>query len=88
MNKIRPEPPGLRYKITTLVTHNRNGRSVIAFCPICDHVEEARDDGVGREQTQTVSVAKIQAHIRRRHRSKAAKAGFPGAAQANGPAVN
>jgi hypothetical protein len=57
-------------KITTLVDHHREGRYVIAFCPLCDHAAEAEDVGGGREQTASVSVAKIEAHLRRIHRKR------------------
>jgi hypothetical protein len=61
------------HKIATLVDHERDGRYIIAFCPICDHAEEAKDDGAGRDQTQFDSIAKIKLHIRHRHRTKSAK---------------
>ena len=60
-------------KIATLVDHERDGRYVIAFCPICDHAEEAKDDGGGRVETESVSIAKIKVHIGSRHSTKAAK---------------
>jgi hypothetical protein len=57
-------------KIATLVDFHREGRFVIAYCPLCDHAEEAEDVGGGREQTASISVAKIEAHLRRIHRDK------------------
>jgi len=57
-------------KIATLVNRQRDGLLVFAFCPICDHAEEARDQGGGQEQTQSDSIAKIKLHIRKIHRSK------------------
>jgi hypothetical protein len=71
---IKKTPAGPDFspkKITTLVDHHREGRYVIAFCPLCDHAAEAEDVGGGREQTASVSVAKIEAHLRRIHRNKA-----------------
>jgi hypothetical protein len=74
MNATQPESPIISEpKIATLVDHQRDGRFVIAFCPICDHAEEAEDDGIERGQTESVSVAKIKVHIRNRHNAKPAK---------------
>jgi hypothetical protein len=70
MNDQPFQLPPVRGKIATLVDHEREGRFVFAFCPICDHVEEAGDDGGGREQAASDSVAKIKIHIRRVHREK------------------
>jgi len=63
---------GRTARITTLVDFHREGRFVIAFCPLCDHAEEAEDVGGGREQAASVSVSKIEAHLRRIHRNKSA----------------
>jgi hypothetical protein len=71
MNNAPLSPPALRHEITTLVDHEREGRFVVAFCPICDHAEESEDGGGGREHAQYASVAKIEVHIRKRHRAKA-----------------
>ena len=57
-------------EIPTLVDHHRNGRFVIAFCPICDRMAEAPDDGRGREGTAAVCIAEIKLHIRKAHRQK------------------
>lgn len=60
-------------KIATLVDYQRDGRFVVAFCPICDHAEEAEDEGGGREHTASESIAKIRVHIFKRHHAKPAK---------------
>ena len=73
VNVSQTEVPGSGHKIATLVDHQREGRFIVAFCPICDHAEEAEDDGGGRGQAESVSVAKIKVHIRYRHRAKAEK---------------
>jgi hypothetical protein len=73
MNDVRPDssvPPG---KITTLVDHQREGRFVFAFCPLCDHAEEAEDLGGGRDQAASASAAKIEKHLRKYHRGKSFK---------------
>jgi hypothetical protein len=70
MNAHQTEATGSGHKIATLVDHQREGRFVIAFCPICDHAEEAEDDGGGRGKTESVSIAKIKVHISYRHRGK------------------
>lgn len=69
----QPDPLVSRHKIATLVDHHRDGHFVVAFCPICDHAEEAKDDGEGRSQTESASIAKIKIHIRNRHRAKPAR---------------
>lgn len=38
-----------------------------AFCPVCDHAEEVRDDGQGQEQTRQRAIDKVLAHWVRRH---------------------
>ena len=63
----------LSNRIATLVDHRREGRFVVAFCPICDHAEEAEDAGAGRSETRSASVAKIKAHMRHAHRSRMAR---------------
>jgi len=73
MNALEPESAASAHRIATLVDHQRDGRYVVAFCPICDHAEEAEDDGAGRGPTESVSVAKIKVHILNRHQSKPAK---------------
>jgi hypothetical protein len=73
MNDQSFQLPPVRGKIATLVDHDRDGRFVFAFCPICDHVEEAGDDGGGREQAASDSVAKIKIHIRRVHPAQPVK---------------
>ena len=73
MNIFQPESSNQAHKITTLVDHQREGRFVVAFCPICDHAEEAKDDGGGRGQTESVSIAKIKVHISNRHRARPAR---------------
>ncbi len=73
MNEAQPGPPAAGHEITTLVDHHRDGRFVVAFCPICDHVEEAKDGGQGRNETTSLSVAKIKVHIHKRHPAEAAK---------------
>jgi len=70
MNILHTESPDAEHKIATLVDHQREGRFVVAFCPICDHAEEAKDDGGGRGQTESVSIAKIKVHISNRHRAR------------------
>ena len=60
--------PAARGRITTLVDYQREGRFIFAFCPVCDHAEEAEDIGGGRDQTASASVAKVEAHLRRAHR--------------------
>ena len=71
-------PPVSPLKIATLVDHKRDGRFVIAYCPICDHAEEAEDNGDGRERAQSASVARIEVHIYKRHRAKAIHIKLPG----------
>jgi hypothetical protein len=71
MNNAPLQSPALRHRISTLVDHEREGRFIVAFCPICDHAEESEDDGGGREHAQFASVAKIEVHIRERHRARA-----------------
>jgi len=61
-------------EIPTLVDHHRNGRFVIAFCPVCDRMAEAPDDGRGREGTAAVCIAEIKLHIRKAHRPKSLRA--------------
>jgi hypothetical protein len=73
VNAPQTEATGSGPKIATLVDHQRDGRFVVAFCPICDHAEEAEADGGGRGQAESVSIAKIKVHIRYRHRTKPAK---------------
>ena len=73
MNILEPEFSAPGPKIATLVDHQREGRFVIAFCPICDHAEEAKDDGGGRGQMESVSIAKIKVHISNRHRTRPAR---------------
>ncbi len=73
MNILEPEFSAPGPKIATLVDHQREGRFVIAFCPICDHAEEAKDDGGGRGQMESISIAKIKVHISNRHRVKPAR---------------
>jgi hypothetical protein len=73
MNLSQTNPTDARFKIATLVDHQREGRFVVAFCPICDHAEEAEDDGGGREQTASESIAKIKVHIRKRHQAAPAR---------------
>ena len=73
MNVLEPEFSVPGPKIATLVDHQREGRFVIAFCPICDHAEEAKDDGGGRGQMESVSIAKIKVHISNRHRARPAR---------------
>ena len=72
MNESTPDFTS-SHRIATLVDHNREGRFVVAFCPICDHAEEAEDDGSGRDRTESQSVAKIKVHIHNRHRARAMK---------------
>ena len=60
--------------IPTLVDHHRDGRFVIAFCPVCDRMAEAPDDGRGREGTAAVCIAEIKLHIRKAHRPKSPRA--------------
>ena len=72
MRDIQPELSESRHKIATLVDHKREGRFVIAFCPICDHAEEAEIGREGRDQTEPDSVAKIRVHISNRHRARTA----------------
>jgi hypothetical protein len=61
------DSPISSHRIATLIDREREGRFVIAFCPICDHAEEAEDSGEGQDQAQTASVAKIRLHIQNRH---------------------
>jgi len=63
-------PPVSHDIIPTLVDHSREGKIVIAFCPICDRVEEASENGRGREYATANSIAKIQLHIRKSHPPK------------------
>jgi hypothetical protein len=67
VNDSQPGSADPWHKIATLVDHQRDGRFVVAFCPICDHAEEAEDGGGGHSQTQSLSIAKIKLHIRNRH---------------------
>ena len=73
MNILQTESSEAAHKITTLVDHQREGRFVVAFCPICDHAEEAKDDGGGRGQMESISIAKIKVHISNRHRTRPAR---------------
>ena len=63
-------PPVSPDKISTLVDHSREGKFVIAFCPICDRTAEATENGRGREEAMADSIAKIQLHIRKSHPPK------------------
>ena len=63
-------PPVAPDKISTLVDHSREGKFVIAFCPICDRTAEANENGRGREEATADSIAKIQLHIRKSHPPK------------------
>jgi hypothetical protein len=72
VNDNQPEVEDSSTEITTLVDHQREGRYVFAFCPICDHAEEARDAGRGRDMALSDSVNKIKAHLRKAHRAKTA----------------
>ena len=64
-------PPILIDQVSTLVDQQRDGKFVVAFCPICDWTEQvATVDERSREQVKTASIAKIQVHIRKRHRPK------------------
>jgi hypothetical protein len=73
MNILQTESSEAAHKITTLLDHQREGRFVVAFCPICDHAEEAKDDGGGRGQMESISIAKIKVHISIRHRARPAR---------------
>ena len=68
MSNVQSSRSGLEEKITTLVDHDREGRFIFAFCPVCDHAVESEDTGAGRDQTMSASVAKIETHLRRIHR--------------------
>jgi hypothetical protein len=72
MSNVQSNRAGFEEKITTLVDHGREGRFIFAFCPVCDHAEEAEDTGSGRDQAVSASVAKIEAHLRRIHRKPVA----------------
>ena len=63
-------PPVSHDRISTLVDHAREGKIVIAFCPICDLAAEAADEGRGSEFAMANSIAKIQLHIRKSHPPK------------------
>jgi len=56
--------------IPTLVDHDRDARFIIAFCPICDRMAKAPDDGRGLEGTAARCIAEIKLHISKRHRPK------------------
>jgi hypothetical protein len=60
-------------RVATLIDRQRDGRFVIAFCPICDHSEEAENGGEDHDQTQAASVAKIRLHIQNRHHPRPSK---------------
>ena len=70
-------PPVAHDKIPTLIDHAREGKFVIAFCPICDRVEEASENGRGREGATANSIAKIQLHIRKSHPPKTKRVKIP-----------
>jgi len=72
-NRLAPASP---QKISTLVDHHRDGRFVIAFCPICDRTAEAADDGRGREPAAAAAIAKIQIHISKAHQPKSQRGKF------------
>ena len=63
-------PPVAPDNIPTLVDHAREGKIVIAFCPICDRTAEASENGRDREEAMADSIAKIQLHIRKSHPPK------------------
>ena len=73
MNESLYIPSSTSVKIATLVDHKREGLFVFAFCPICDHAEESRDEGTGRDGAKSSSIAKIQVHISKAHRPKPVK---------------
>jgi hypothetical protein len=73
MSHFDGEPALNNLKIATLVDRKREGRFVVAFCPICDHAEEVEDGGGGTEHTKQASMARIRLHIDRRHKRKPAR---------------
>jgi hypothetical protein len=54
--------------ISTLVDHGRDKQFVVAFCPICDHAEEAPARDNDLETAKNSSIAIIRQHLRRKHR--------------------
>jgi hypothetical protein len=56
-------------KITTLVDYSRRGRYILAYCPVCDHCEEARVVDDDQHGAEAASIQQVRLHIRRRHRS-------------------
>ncbi|MEI7534501.1 MAG: hypothetical protein WCK57_09035 [Verrucomicrobiae bacterium] len=71
--KLAPES---RDKIATLVDHKRDGRFVIAFCPVCDWTAEATNKGLGAEEAASACIAEVKLHIRRAHPSKSKNKGI------------
>jgi uncharacterized Zn finger protein (UPF0148 family) len=59
------------FKISTLVDHSREGRFVVAFCPICDHAEEVPAPHGNHAKAANASIENIQRHVRRNHRTAA-----------------
>jgi len=55
-------------QISTLVDHSRKGRFVLAFCPLCDHAEEAPAFDQDHAAAAAASIAIIRQHLRRKHR--------------------
>ena len=57
-----------RHFIPTLLERRAEGILVFAYCPICDKVEKSGENESGEQRAKAASIAKIQAHMRSRHR--------------------
>jgi hypothetical protein len=70
MAKLRPSRKA--GQISTLVDHSREGRFIFAFCPLCDHAEEAPIHENDMAAAKNSSITIIQQHLRHKHRVEVA----------------
>jgi len=64
-------------QISILVDHSREGRFVFAFCPLCDHAEEAAAPDNDHATAAASSIAIIRRHLRHKHRVTTAEMETP-----------
>jgi hypothetical protein len=74
--------------ISTLVDHQRDGRFIVAFCPVCDRMEEVAEAGRSRADATAECIAKIRLHINRAHRPKLRPGMIPLPDRRPSPALN
>jgi hypothetical protein len=56
--------------IPTLVEVNQDGLYLRAYCPLCDKSEQAKVEYLGQPRQSVASVARIRAHLQKRHRRR------------------